>query len=508
MKKRIALILVAAQLVLALAACSNGDDSKESTPTGGGESTPAAGETETESQTETEEPDPFAGVNYDGRAFRVQTSIDTTDATNGDRFIRGSGEITGEAINDAVFNRNQKVSQLLGITVEFIESNYNYDQVVPNLKTQIQSGSNEWDVIANDLRGIANLSSGGFIKNIYSTDILDLEKSYWYGEAMDDLQFIDGGKFCIVGDYFTDALASAHTLYVNETKMNDLYKDSNYVNKMVFDGTWTIDEWTKIVDEVYDDLNGNGEADADDFYGFTSIGYWGPGIPVLMGLDVKFVDKTADGVSFAFNNEKSITVLEKLNNLFHSDGTNAGLGDVAGMRTNFANGQTLFMGYNRLGDMEQLRDIEFEFGAVPYPKYDTDQENYNTSLHDTTEIGAIPSYMVGDDLNFALTCLEVMGRETAKTVIPEFYENGLKVKYADGQDDAKMIDIIHDSICSPFAIAYDSTLGNFLLRNCLLDRVAENSSDFASAYKKYEKAGAKLLDRTYESFKGVIEADK
>ncbi len=507
MKKRIALLLVAAQLVLALAACSEKDDGKESTPTGG-ESTPAANETETEPQTETEEPDPFADVNYDGRALRVYTSIDTNDATNGDRFIRGTGEITGEAVNDAVYNRNQKVSNLLGITLEYVEANYYYDAVVPNLKTEIQGGSNDWDVIANDLRAIANLSSGGFIKNIYSTDILSLDKSYWYGEAMDDLQFIEGGKFCIVGDYFTDALASAHTLYVNEKKMNDLYGDSNYVNKMVFDGTWTIDEWTKIVDSAYDDLNGNGETDSEDFFGYTSIGYWGPGIPVLMGLDIKFVDKTADGVTFAFNNEKSISVLEKLNNLFYSTGTNAGLGDVAGMRTNFANGSTLFMGYNRLGDMEYLRDIEFEVGVVPYPKYDTDQANYNTSLHDTTEIGAIPSFITGDDLNFVLTCLEVLGRETSKTVIPEFYENGLKVKYADGQDDAKMIDIIHDSICSPFAIAYDSTLGNFLLRNCMLDRVAEHSTDFASAYKRYEKGGSKLLERTYESFKGVIERDK
>ncbi len=130
MKKRIALILVAAQLMLALAACSDKDEGKESTPTGD-ESTPTAGQAETEPQTETEEPDPFADVDYEGRALRIYTSVDTTDATNGDRFIRGSGEINGEAVNDAVFNRNQKVSQLLNINFEYVEANYDMTVVLP-----------------------------------------------------------------------------------------------------------------------------------------------------------------------------------------------------------------------------------------------------------------------------------------------------------------------------------------------------------------------------------------
>lgn len=70
------------------------------------------------------------------------------------------------------------------------------------------------------------------------------------------------------------------------------------------------------------------------------------------------------------------------------------------------------MGYNRLGDLAELRDIEFEMGVLPYPKFDENQEGYITTLHDTSEIGAIPSTTVGDNLTFALTCLEVLARET------------------------------------------------------------------------------------------------
>ena len=115
---------------------------------------------------------------------------------------------------------------------------------------------------------------------------------------------------------------------------------------------------------------------------------------------------------------------------------------------------------------------------------------------------------MGDELNFVLTCLEVLGRETSKSVMPAFYEDGLKVKYADGQDDAKMVDLIHDSISSPFAVAYDSTLGNFLLRNVFLDPLANNNINFASNYDRYLKAATKLLGRTTDGFKSILEAQQ
>ena len=163
------------------------------------------------------------------------------------------------------------------------------------------------------------------------------------------------------------------------------------------------------------------------------------------------------------------------------------------------------MGYNRLGDLARFREVEFPIGVLPYPKFDENQENYIITLHDTSEIGAIPSTVTGDELTFVLTCLEVLGRETSKTVMPAFYEDGLKVKYADGQDDAKMIDLIHDSISSPFAVAYDNTLANFLLGTVFLNPLANNNINFASTYQKALKGATKLLDRTTEGFKSALE---
>ena len=106
MKKSLSLILASVILACAaLTSCSEkaaDETTADTTPTTANAETAA----DTETETETEESDRFADVNYGGKTFTVYTSVDTNDATNGDAFIRGTGEYTGEAINDAVYDRN------------------------------------------------------------------------------------------------------------------------------------------------------------------------------------------------------------------------------------------------------------------------------------------------------------------------------------------------------------------------------------------------------------------
>lgn len=461
----------------------------------------------TEDEEETVFIDPFAGTDFGGRDFRVYTSVDATDATNGDRFIRGSGELNGEAVNDAVFKRNSDVSELLNVNMTFIEANYDYGTVESKIKTSIIAGIDEWDVIANDIRSLANLSKDGYIRNIYKSTILDLNQSYWYADAMRDLMFIDGGMYLLVGDYFTDALASSHALYVNESLLNDYYSDTEYINKIVFDGSWTIDVMTDIVNNCYLDLDGNGTMEEGDRFGFTCQGKWGSMIPFLIATGIQFIERTDNGIEFCFNNERSVKILEKLNQIFYASGTLSEITDYTpeNLRMNFSNGLTLIMGLNRLGDLANLRDVEFGVGVVPYPKLDDEQDNYVTSMHDTSEIGAIPSTLPNESTDFCHTVLEVLCRETSKTVIPEYYENGLKVKYSNGQDDAKMIDLIHDTICTPFAVAYDSALANFMLSSTFSVPLTAGSSDFTSYYAKLSKAAGKSLEKVYNAFEKVLE---
>ena len=509
MRKSVSLILaliLAAGCAFSMFGCSE-TTAEENTPA---EQTPTSDDgAAAEAEAETEWVDPFAGTDFGGQAFRVSSSIDENDATNADYLIRGSEELNGESVNDAVFNRNQKIAELLNIKFEFTETSFSVGSAEGDVKQLVVAGDDAYDVVVNDIRAMANLSRDGYIHNIYNAPFIDFEQKYWYTEAMKDCQFIEGGMYLLIGDYFTDALQSCHCLYQNKDILNNVYQDPNYVTNIVFDGKWTYDAMISVIQDTHQDLNGDGQMkQGEDRFGFTCWGRWGSMIPFLIATDIQFIERTDDGPQYCFNNERSVEILEKMIQLFnHTDGSHYDLADasVATLQTLFANGLTTLVGYNRLGDLSKFREVEFQMSALPYPKLNEAQENYVTSMHDTSEIGVLLMTLPVEQMPYVCTVLEVCGRETNRMVIPEWYENGLKVKYANGQDDARMIDLIHDAITSPFALAYDQALSNFMMSTGFSTPLSNDNPDFASNYKKSEKVGNKALEKTYTKFAQNLE---
>ncbi len=492
MKKKVSLllaILLAVTPVL-LSSCGKGETPKET-----------KAPSESGNPAETEKKDPLEGLYYDGQEFRIQSSIDTSDSTNADRLIRGSGEIMGEAVNDAVYNRNASACDKLGITLSFTLSSFRYRDVETKVSAMILANVDPFDVTINDNKAFAALAANGYFRNVADNGIWDLDQSYWYAEAMEDCSFVEGGTYLLFGDYFTDILNSTHALYVNEDMLTDYYNDPDYIKNLVFDGNWTYDTMTEIVNHCVKDLNGDGQITEGDQYGFMCIGTHGSLIPFITAADIKYMDRADGKITFAFNNERSVKLLEKLNVLFYAKGSRTTLEDYsdAGLRKMFTDQKTLLMGYNRLGDIDKLRDVEMHVGMVPYPKLDESQENYVSSLHDTTEIGAIPVTVGDKKIEFVYACLEILGRETATLVIPTWYETALKIKYADDPKDAKMIDLIHDSIDKPFVVTYNAILDGFMI-GCFGGPLDENSTNFASYYKAHEKSADASAKTVYEKF--------
>lgn len=500
-QKTLSLLLAGLLLTGSLVSCGNaGNEPETNTPNANGADTAQ----ETESETE---PDPFAGVDFEGQSLRISSSNDFTDSTNAHRFIAGTGEMNGEIVNDAVFKRNEDVQTLLNMTLEITPSEWTYSNANTQIEKIVLAGDSQFDVVINDIMCLAKLTPKAYFHSVKDTGILDFSKSYWYGDAIEDLEFIPGAMYMLLGDYFTDSLASAHVLFYNKQLIGDHTGDPMYVQDIVTEGKWTVDEMIALTEELTVDTNGDGTLTEGDQFGYTVIGAWGPMIPVLMGFDMQFTEKNGNEVRYCFNNERSIKILEKLNELYWGTGT---LPDTKAhtaddLRQKFANGETVFVGYLRLCDLEEMRDIDFGVGLAPYPKLDMEQENYVSSLHDTSEVGAVLSTTMPDQLPFVFTCLEVLARETSKTVIPAYYEDALKVKYVGGTEDAQMIDLIHDSITSPFAIAYNGVLGDFLLAKSFLTPLSSKQTDFASTYAKNEKAGQNTLEKVIGEFEESLK---
>ncbi|MHB1153392.1 MAG: type 2 periplasmic-binding domain-containing protein [Eubacteriales bacterium] len=447
---------------------------------------------------ETEEPRDtrFDGVDYEGRIFRVYTSADATDATNANEMIEGSGQLNGDVVNDAVFDRNMAVKELLNIDFVFTQSNLTYSNAESEIRKMVMAASDDYDVMINDVRSFASLTDENMFINIANAENFDYSKKYWYNAAMEDLQIIPGMSYIMAGDYFMDVIASCHSLFYNKNIIEANYGDPNYIYELVLDGKWTYENMTLIVENVYNDLNGDGKANEGDQFGLSVHGTWGSAIPFIGSSGVKFIDRSSGTPEFVFNNERSVKYLEALNKIFWNNGTLTSIKENAdmsqGLRNLFGSQLTVIVGYNRLGDLKKMRDItNFEIGVIPYPKL-LETDNYTTSIHDTTEMGVIPITSLDND--FVTTVIEVLNRETSTMLMPQYYETALKVKYITDGMSATMIDIIHDNFGSTFPLAYDSALNGIMLTS-FADCLTAKSTDFASTYAKKEKTALVNLEK-------------
>ncbi len=490
MKRTIVMLLLAALL---LASC--GGTAEETAPAG--TDTSAAAETTAETA------DPFAGIDYEGKSLRISSSIDTYDSTNAHALIAGSGELTGEIVNDAVYQRNQTVMELLNIEMDFMESEWNYNNLYQELEKLVLSGDCGFEVIINDMQGLGKSILSGYLHNVADTDVIDLEQGYWYKDAILDLEVVPGNYYFLMGDAFTDCLSSVHVLYYNKDIITDTFGDSDYVQDIVLAEDWTVDKLQEIITEVAVDTDGDGAMKEGDRMGFAMLGPWGPSLPILTAFDLDIYQRTDDGMVLTMNNERSVLALNELYELYAGPASLNALKDhsTAGLQNIFANQLTAFVCYLRLGDLSGMREYEFEVGLSPYPKLDDGQDGYISSMHNTTEVGGIVVTTPESELDFLFTCIEVMGREAAKTIIPAYYEEALKVKYVNGAEEAAMIDLIHDNIASPSTlIFFDAAISGVFLQS-----INAGKTDFASAYAGKEASLETELANMIADYKEIAD---
>lgn len=495
--KRILIALLAASMCLGTFAGCASDTAEETT----------ADTTADTAAAETEEPDPFADFDYAGQSFRTYTSIHAASSSlaSSNFLIEGPEELTGEAASDAAFERNAAVEELLNIKMEFGHVELGYDGVQNDVRTYIMAGSDDYEVIINDLYGLTGLTIEGMFYSADEGEYFDFTQPYWFGDFMKDIAFREGDTFMMAGDFIIDTLRTGHCLVYNKDLYTDLYGDGNELYDIVLNGEWTLDKMIELVDGAYVDTNGNGTKDMGDVLGFGVFQDWGPFIPFSIALGVEYTGRNEEGYpTLTMNNERTILMCDLMYDLWNSQGTGALAffnSEQPVVLEQFSSGNMLIIGYQQLGSLESdaLRASEHEIGIIPYPKLDAQQETYVTSAHDTSEIGLLPVTMPQDRLSFASAVLEVLSRESYKNVLPIYYESALKIKYTRDEESAMMIDLIHDGLANSFALAWHQPMNTFL--QSLIHASAMSENTFASKYASMEKTLQQKLDSLIESYK-------
>ena len=457
-----------------------------------------------------EEDHRFDNVNYDGREFRIYTStnISTMGKGNSNFLIEGTGETDGGLVNDAVLERNIQVEDLLGVELEFTQIDLAYNAVAADIRRFTTSGTDEYDLVINDIYAYAELLIEGNFRNVLDEDcVFDFERPYWYKDYMDDLRLMDGYQYVLAGDYFIDILRDAHLLLLNKQIYMDHYnRKADELYDVVTNFEWTYEKMNEIISDMYVDKNLNGTKDKGDQFGFMEPEFWGGSIPFSVSGNPTFISRDEDGYPTVVLHEgdRANQLANAMGTLFNNDSASVALTTDADLLTAFTQDECLIVGYQRLGSLENaiLRQMEGDAAVLPYPMLFASDKKYTTSAHDTTEMGAIMA--TSTDLAFISTVVEVLNRETAKILIPVYYKECLQVQCVDDEKAAAIIDIIHDNFDNSFILAYNLPLGSVMLQS--FAEAMQNKREFSAVYAGRQRSVDRALQnkiRTFEKKNGI-----
>ncbi len=490
MTKRITALLLVCLMTASLIACSNTTVTGEKTDSSG--SVPLEGET----VAETTENDILAELmadvpkeDYQGHEF-----VMLNNESNFAYTMMTAEELTGESINDAIYNRNVKVSEDLNITIS--ESIVGYSQVTANMNTAIASGDDTYDCFWNESYLVAPFAVQGKLLDVNEIAAINLEKPWWNDEALSDIQ-IGTYQYFLVGDLHLMFKESFWMVGFNKNILDENGLGDPY--ELVREGTWTMDQMKSYMETVALDLDGNGIMDGNDRFGVTC--YSGCVMPLMIGANEVLVEKDADGVpQLVSPGDRFYSVYEKIVNTMFVDNDYVCLDGKTqeisqypdGWHGVFSSGHALFY-LEPIGSLKKLRDMDAEFGIIPFPKYEETQENYITYIAKYAALCGIP--ITSSDPQRTGVILENLCAQSYGDLREAYVDTTLNFKYIRDKESTEMLNLILSTGRFNLTDVLDvSTLSSVLESNAL-----SGKAEIASQYAKIMNACSKLIEKNVKS---------
>ncbi len=466
MKKRIISSILLASMMLSMAACGNGgtSDGKDTTDT-----------------TIAEEDILPAGIEKQNYGKDVNIAI--LEWGLYEKYFDPGDDMT-DVMNKALYNRELKVEEYLGvnITYDYVGKwNALCDALTIALSTNddlYQIGLNH--CISNNTKMITE----GIVIDMNDLDI-DFTADWFNQEANDALE-VAGKQFFCVSDYM---LPDPNAFLFNKEMIEKNHLEDPY--QLVRDGKWTIDKLTEMARVVTND-NGDTVWDKNDTYGFSCPNNWYT-VDFLYGADVSVIEKNEDGeFEFVFGDERTYTLMEKLDALINSNNTytfdHKGLnGDAEFVDEvlSIDSGRCLFT-IMALNILHTIRDVETEFGLLPYPKLDEEQEDYITN--DWTGVMCVPMSLSEESYTMVGDVIELLAYYSEEEVIPTYIDKTLGTKLARDDESREMLEIIFDGCTFDPGLNYfgDKVAGPhfimYTVDKMLIEKGENNLASFLETY--------------------------
>ncbi len=415
-------------------------------------------------------------------------------------------EMKGDVLSDTLYERNAIIEERFNIKIKTIAlgtTKNNYD-VLEDANKSIAAGDDVYTLVSAYRWKAAPGSLNGCYVNLFDAAPIDFEQPWWCKDfvteaAINNRVYLATGALsilfqeCTLGVFFNKELAA-------DLKLGDLYS-------VVRAGDWTLDKLIEFCALAARDANGDGKMDENDVWGI-GVNRYTHVDAFMFALDIPMTERDKNDIpKYVINSEKMVNAVEKLVAFLRtSDDAYVCDDGVAAFKEGmFENNQGLFM-TSWLGNAAALREMEADFGIIPYPKWDKAQENYQTMSLDRASAFLIP---VTADKSYSAGIAEAMACQSYKTVIPAFYNTALKTKYARDDESQEMIDIILAHVVFDFADIYSQATGGDASSagKMLRTLVWNKDPNFASKWAAVADSTQKLTDDLIAKFESTAKTN-
>ncbi len=490
--KRIICLLLAVLLVLPMAAACGSEKNPAVPPDGTsgdantGDSTPDTTDTSADVNTGMHK------VPVDELDFgNAEISISAFD-WQGYKHYFFAEEESEDPMQSAVYNRRRAVEEALGVTIEEVMYD-SYDAMYNAMDQSIGVGDDSMQIVLTHcISRLAPYTSNGSLYALDKLPYVDLSASWWNQEQMDNLKL---GSHYLLGanDYM---LPCPYVILFNKDMVTSLGLENPY--DLVANNAWTIDKFEELARAASRDADSNNLYDEEDYYGISCQNGGGSTFLSFWSASEQFMAyKGEDGLLDVFEyTEKAQDICETIagwsKDHLSCPFPTGSSSDAIHMDT----GHVLFWMSNIAG-VEELRDAEIDYGILPFPKYDSEQENYYSL--DWGGLMCVPTTIRDPEMVGAVIELLAYESGTEGGVIDTYYDLVLDGQLAQDPTAPEMLDIIFDTICYDPGVTFWGLSGAYLelFYYPWKKGILMGVSDFSSFYASSKDAAQKFIDDYY-----------
>ena len=449
MKKRIKFLtaaLAAMLLLTSLLACNQKKDNSEESANRGEQQTVVHDDGFVYSP-----PD----VYYDDAEFNVLTWKETEE------WVLEADEST-TPIDAKTFEHFSTVEYELGVDIVIKESIAGHYGVMGDFiaKVSMLGEGDGFDLICQYSLTAAQAAMQGYYVNMLDTRWLNWNAPYWSSDLVETNTF-NGQLYYCSGEVSRTTIYNMFLTVYNYSLANKYNLGNLY--ELVENGEWTIGKQEELVKDIYSDVNNNDARDAQDLFGLVVPSHnhidsyqYGCNLLSVTKSDMGELEINPDLIG-----DHGITVTDKLKQLFHNTtGVYCGTNDLANDSA-IINGTAVFQVMVASDVIKTVNPSGIDYGILPMPKYDVEQEGYHTCLSMPYSMFSIP--VIARDPDMSSAVLESMAHDGYAKLSPYIFENCLKSRYSKRPEDAAMFDYLRGGVIyEPGRTLWDVHLFDFV----------------------------------------------